>query len=162
MSTMTDRLTERYEGDGFTFAHPAASSIEVDPEPTALQSVVIADAEQPVLIVAALEESPLETPALQVPGLLGEVLHKYEALGGYEQRSYGRLPVAGSDAAEAAEITYGEGDPRQAVLVAARVDGPRIVTLQVHFPPSTADVNRPLALAILQSLSIQSGQDRLR
>ena len=162
MSTMTDRLTERFEGDGFTFAHPVASSIEVDTEPAALQSVVIADAEQPVLIAATVEESPLETPALQVPGLLGELLRKYEALGGYEQRSYGRLPVDGSDAAEAAEITYGEGDPRQALLVAARIAGPRIVTLQVHFPPSTADVNRPLALAVLDSLSVQSGQAPLR
>ena len=132
MSTMTDRLTERFEGDGFTFAHPVASSIEVDPEPAALQSIVIADAEQPVLIAATVEESPLATPALQVPGLLGELLRKYEA----------------------AEITYGEGDPRQALLVAARIDGPRIVTVQVHFPPSTADRNRPVAVAILDSLTI--------
>ena len=55
-----------------------------------------------------------------------------------------------------AEIVYGEGDPRQALLVAARIDGPRIVTVQVHFPPSTADDNRPLALAILQSLTVTS------
>ena len=41
MSTMTDRLTERHEGDGFSFAHPPAASIEVDPEPAALESVVI-------------------------------------------------------------------------------------------------------------------------
>ena len=86
MSTMTDRLTERHDGSGFSFEHPAAASIEVDPESAALESVVITDAEQPVLIVASLEESPLDTPALQVPGLLGELLHKYEALGGYEQR----------------------------------------------------------------------------
>jgi hypothetical protein len=156
MSTMTDRLTERHDGSGFTFAHPAASSIETDPEPATLESVVITDAEQPVMIVAAVEESPLDTPRLQVPGMLGELMRKYEALGGYEQRWYGRLPVEGSDAAEAAEIVYGEGDPRQALLLAARIDGPRIVTLQVHFPPSTAEMNRPLALAILESLVVHA------
>ncbi len=162
MSTMTDRLTEHHDGSGYTFAHPAAASIEPGPESQALESVVITDAEQPVLIVAALEESPLDTPALQVPGLLGELLHKYEALGGYDQRLYSRIPVEGSDAAEVAEIVYGEGDPRQALILAARVEGARIATLQVHFPPSTADTNRPLALAILESLTVQSGQDPLR
>lgn len=154
MSTMTDRLSERHDGSGFTFAHPVADTIEVDVDPTPLESVVIRDAEQPVMIVAALEESPLDTPALQVPGLLGELLRKYEALGGYEQLLYSRIPVEGSDAAEVAEIVYGEGDPRQALIVAARVEDRRIVTLQVHFPPSTADVNRALALAILESLQI--------
>lgn len=162
MSTMTDRLSERRDGRGFTFTHPVADSIEVDVDPATLESVVIRDAEQPVMIVAALEESPLETPALQVPGLLGELLRRYEALGGYEQLLHSRIPVEGSDAAEVAEIVYGEGDPRQALILAARVDGPRIVTLQVHFPPTTADVNRPLALAVLESLSVQSVSDPLR
>lgn len=162
MSAMTDRLSERYQGRGFSFAHPAADSIEVAADPAPLESVVIRDAEQPVMIVAALEESPLATPALQVPGLLGELLHKYEALGGYEQLLYRRIPVEGSDLAEVAEIAYGEGDPRRALILAARVDGPRIVTLQVHFPPSTTDANRPLALAILESLSVQSVSDPLR
>ena len=112
-----------------------------------------------MLIVASLEESPLETPALQVPGLLGELLRKYEALGGYEQLLYGRLPVDGSDAAEVAEIVYGDGDPRQALLVdRPSSTAPRIVTLQVHFPPSTADTNRPLALAILDSLADPSAE----
>jgi hypothetical protein len=107
-----------------------------------------------VLIVAAVEESPLDSPSLQVPGIVGELMHKYEALGEYEQRTYGPVPVEGSDTAVAAEIVYGEGDPRHALLVGARIDGPRVVTLQVHFPPSTAQVNRPLALAILQSLRV--------
>jgi hypothetical protein len=156
MSTMTDRLTQRYDGTGYSFAHPVASSIEVDPEADVLESVVVTDAEQPVLIVAAVEDSPLDTPDLQVPGVLGELMRKYERLGGYEQRSYGPVPVDGSDAAVAAEIVYGEGDPRDALLVAARLDGPRVVTLQVHFPPSTDDVNRPLALAILQSLQVRA------
>lgn len=148
------RLTESYAGAGFTFEHPPASSVEVDPDPRALASVVLADAEQPLLIVAAVDESPLDTPALQVPGMLGALLERYQDKGGYEELWYGRLPVEGSDSAEAAEIRYGAGDPRQALLVAARIDGSRIVTLQVHFPPSTADQNRPLALAILESLRI--------
>lgn len=154
MSTMTDRLTERHDGGGFTFAHPVASSVETDVEPTARESVLIVSADEPVVVAASVEESPLERPSLQVPGLLGALLQRYEAKGGYEQRSYGPVPVHGSDSAEAAEIVYGAGDPRQALLVAARIEGTRIVTLQVHFPPSTADVDRPLALAILQSLSI--------
>jgi hypothetical protein len=150
----TARLTESYAGAGFTFHHPPADSVEVDPDARALASVVLTDAEQPLLIVAAVEESPLDTPALQVPGLLGALLDRYRDKGGYEELWYGRLPVEGSAAAEAAEIRYGGGDPRQALLVAARIDGPRIVTLQVHFPPSTADENRPLALAILESLRV--------
>lgn len=154
MTTMTDRLSEHHHGRGYTFAHPRASSIEADPETAALESVVITDAEQPVLIAASLEESPLETATLQVPGILGALLREYEALGGYEQRLYSRTPVSGSDAAEVAEIVYGDGDPRQALILAARVDGARIVTLQVHFPPSTDATNRPLALAILESLQI--------
>jgi hypothetical protein len=162
MSTMTDRLTERYEGSGYSFAHPAAETVERDVEPAPLESVVIRDAEQPVMIVAALEESPLATPVLQVPGLLGELLRKYEALGDYEQLLHSRIPVEGSDAAEVAEIVYGTGDPRQALILAARVEGRRIVTLQVHFAPATAAVNRPLALAILESLAVQSVSDPLR
>jgi hypothetical protein len=150
----TDRLTESYTGAGFTFEHPPAGSVEVDPDPRALSSVVITDAEQPLLVVASVEESPLDRPALQVPGLLGRLLERYRDKGGYEELWYGRLPVTGSDSSEAAEIRYGAGDPRHALLVAARIDGPRIVTLQVHFPPSTADVNRPLALAILESLRV--------
>jgi hypothetical protein len=156
MSTMTDRLTERHDGDGYSFAHPPAGAVERDPEPSVLESVVITDAEQPVLIVAAVEESPLDTPDLQVPGVLGGLTAKYEAFGGFEQRSWAPVPVPGSDSAVAAEIVYGEGDPRQALLLAARLVGPRVVTLQVHFPPSTAEVNRPLALAILQSLRIHA------
>jgi hypothetical protein len=152
VSAMTDRLTETYSGDGFTFEHPVVSSIEVDPDPHAVPSVVLTDAEQPVMIVAAVEESPLDMPALQVPGLLGELMSKYGDKGGYEELSYGPLQVDGSDDAHAAEIRYGAGDPRQALLLAARISGPRIVTLQVHFPPSTAAANRPLAIAILESL----------
>ena len=64
------------------------------------------------------------------------------------------MPVDGSDSAEAAEIRYGAGDPRQALIVAARIAGPEIVTLQVHFPPSTAEDNRPLALGIVESLTV--------
>ncbi len=123
-------------------------------DPAVLTSVVLTDAEQPLLIVAAVEESPLETPALQVPGLLGALMDRYRDKGDYVELSYGRLPVAGSDSAEAAEIRYGSGDPRQALLVAARISGSRIVTVQVHFPPSTAATNRPLAVAILESLTI--------
>ena len=67
------------------------------------------------------------------------------------------MPGRGSDTAEAAELRYGTGDPRQALIVAARIVGPEIVTLQVRFPPSTADENRPLALAILESLTIERG-----
>jgi len=155
MSTMTDRLTERHEGTGFSFAHPPASAVEVDPEPTVLESVVIRDAEQPVLIAASLEESPLATADLQVPALHGLVLHGYEAHDGYELAASGPVPVEGSDAAQLAEIVYGGDDPRQALIVTARVDGPRLVTLQVHFPPATADVNRPLALAIVRSLTVR-------
>ena len=154
MSTMIDRLTERFDGTGFSFAHPAAAAVEVDAEPAALASVVITDARRPVLIAASVEESPLDTPTLQVPGLLGQVLRQYAAKGGYEQLVHGRWAVAGSDAAEVAEIVYGEGDPRQALIVAARVADERIVTLQVHFPPSTATEDRPLALAIVESLKI--------
>ena len=162
MSTMTDRLTARHDGTGFSFAHPPAVAIEVDPEPAVLESVVIRDAEQPVLIAASLEESPLDTADLQVPALHGLVLHGYEGHDGYELRSSGRVPVAGSDAAVLTEIAYGGRDPRQALVLTARVDGPRLVTLQVHFPPATADVNRPLALAIVQSLAVRSGTDPLR
>jgi hypothetical protein len=155
MSTMTNRLTERHDGTGFSFAHPPAAAIEVDPEPTVLESVVIRDADEPVLVAASLAESPLETPDLQVPALHGLVLHGYEGYDGYELRSSGRVPVEGSDAAVLTEITYGGSDPRQALILTARVDGPRLVTLQVHFPPATAEVNRPLALAILQSLAVE-------
>jgi len=154
VSAVTDRLSETYVGDGFAFQHPAVGSIEVDPDPHAVTSVVLADAEQPLLVVAAVEDSPLDTPALQVPGLLGRLLDHYRRLGGYEELWYGPLPVGGSARSEAAEIRYGTGDPRQALLVAARVEGPRIVTLQVHFPPSTAAENRPLAVAILESLRV--------
>jgi hypothetical protein len=154
MSAVTDRLTATYAGDGFTFEHPATSAMEVDVDPAVLSSVVLTDAEQPLLIVAAVEESPLDTPELQVPGLLGALMDRYRDKGGYEERWYGRLPVAGADGSVAAEIRYGTGDPRQALLVAARIEGRRIVTLQVHFPPSTAAENRPLALAILESLRI--------
>jgi hypothetical protein len=154
MSVVTDRLTERHAGAGFSFAHPAASSIEVDPDSQAISSVVIIDAERPLLIVAAVENSPLATPELQVPGLLGELMRRYRDKGAYAELSYGRVTVGGSDCAEAAEIRYGDGDPRQALLVAARIDGARLVTLQVHFPPSTAAADRPLALAILETLTV--------
>jgi hypothetical protein len=154
MSVVIDGLTGRHDGDGFSFAHPPAARVEVDADPRALSSVVITAADRPLLVVAAVEESPLATPELQVPGLLGELLRRYREHGGYEELSYGPLAVAGSDAAEAAEIRYGTGDPRQAVLVAARVEGGRVVTLQVHFPPSTAAVDRPLALAVVESLTV--------
>ena len=97
MSTMTGRLTQRYDGRGFSFAHPPAASIEVDPDDAVLESVVIRDADQPVMIAASLEQSPIETPTLQVPGTLGLILRKYEELGRYEQLLYSRLPVEGSD-----------------------------------------------------------------
>jgi hypothetical protein len=154
VTAMTDRLTETYVGDRFGFDHPAVSAIEVDPDARASSSVLLTDAEQPVVIVAAVEDSPLDTPALQVPGLLGELMDKYRDKGGYEELAYGPVPVAGSDSAHAAEIRYGAGDPRQALLLAARIAGRRIVTLQVHFPPSTADAIRPVAVAILESLRI--------
>jgi|SRR5688572_19804115 len=157
MSTMTDRLTERHEGRGYFFAHPAAASIEVDADEAVLESVVIRDADEPVMIAASLEESPVETPSLRVPGMLGQLLHKYEALGGYELRLYSRLPVEGSAAADVAEIVYGAGDPRQALIVTAVVADDVLVTLQVHFPPSTAETNRPLALAIVDSLTVHPG-----
>jgi hypothetical protein len=154
VSPVAERLTETYVGDGFTFQHPATSAVEADDDPGVSSSVVLTDAAQPLLIVAAVEESPLDTPALQVPGLLGALMDRYRDKGGFEELWYGRLPVAGADSAEAAEIHYGQGDPRQALLIAARLDGPRIVTLQVHFPPSTAEWNRPLAVAILESLAV--------
>ena len=154
MSAMTGRLTETYVGDGFTFEHPAVSTIEVDPDAGTESSVVLTDIEQPVLIAAAVEDSPLDTPTLQVPGLLGELMDRYHDKGGYEELLYGPLPVDGSDDAQAAEIRYGVTDPRQALLLAARLAGARIVTLQIHFPPSTAAVNRPLAIAILESLRV--------
>ena len=53
-----------------------------------------------------------------------------------------------------AEIVYGTGDPRQALIVTALVGDDVLVTLQVHFPPATAETNRPLALAVLDSLAI--------
>jgi hypothetical protein len=151
---MTDRLTETYVGDGFRFEHPEVSAIEVDPDPRAVSSVVLTDAEEPLMIVAAVEESPLDTPALQVPGLLGELMDRYREKGGYEELAYGRMPIDGSDDAHATEIRYGAGDPRQSLLLAARIAGARLVTLQVHFPPSTAAVSRPLAIAILESLRV--------
>jgi hypothetical protein len=152
---VTEHLTGSYAGPGFEFRYPEASTVDVDTDPSALASVVLTDAEQPLLVVAAVEDSPLGTPSLQVPGLLGRLLDHYRQLGGYEELWYGRLPVTGSDTAEATEIRYGTGDPRQALLVAARIDGPRIVTLQVHFPPSTAEENRPVAVAIVESLAVR-------
>jgi hypothetical protein len=148
--SVIERLSRVYQGDGFRFAYPADSTVEHD----VLDAVVLTDRAEPVLIAVAVEDSPVANRNLQVPGLLGLLLRKYEAKGDYEQLWYGRVPVDGSDAAEAAEIRYGTGDPRQALIVAARIAGRRIVTLQVHFPPSTADENRPLALGILDSLTI--------
>ena len=154
MSAVTDELTAAFAGDGFTFRHPATSAMEVDVDPRVVASAVLTDAERPLMIAVAVEDSPLDTPALQVPGLLGALMERYRDKGGFEELWYGRLPVEGSDAAEAAEVRYGEGDPRQAVLLAARIAGPRILTLQVHFPPSAADTLRPLAVAILESVEI--------
>jgi hypothetical protein len=154
VSAVTDELTEAFAGDGFTFRHPATSAIEVDVDPRVVASAVLTDAERPLMIAVAVEDSPLDTPALQVPGLLGALMERYRDKGGFEELWYGRLPVEGSDAAEAAELRYGEGDPRQAVLLAARIAGPRILTLQVHFPPSATDTLRPLAVAILESVTI--------
>jgi hypothetical protein len=151
--SVTERLSRVYEGDGFRFAYPAESTVEHDVDDVA-DSVVVTDRAEPVLIAVAVEESPVASRNLQVPGLLGLLLRKYEAKGGFEQLWYGRMPVDGSDAAEASEIRYGTSDPRQALIVAARIAGSRILTLQVHFPPGTAEENRPLALAILESLTI--------
>jgi hypothetical protein len=151
---VTDELTEAFTGDGFTFRHPAASAIEVDVDPRVVASAVLTDAERPLLIAVAVEDSLLDTARLQVPGLLGALVDRYRDGGDVEELWYGRLPVEGTDAAEAAEIRYGAGDPRQAVLLAARIDGPRILTVQVHFPPSVAESLRPLALAILESVEI--------
>jgi hypothetical protein len=162
VSAVTDELTESFAGDGFTFRHPATSAVEVDVDPRVVASAVLTDAERPLLIAVAVEDSPLDTPALQVPGLLGALVERYRDKGGFEELWYGRLPVEGSDAAEAAEVRYGAGDPRQALVVAARIDGPRVLTVQVHFPPSAVDQLRPLALAILESLVVRSGQDTRR
>ncbi len=147
-------LTERHDGAGFSFHHPPATRVDEAVDERTIESVVLEVAERPMVVAVAVEDSPLDTADLQVPGLLGELLRRYRDKGGYEELWYGRLPVSGCDSAEAAEIRYGSGDPRQALIVAARVTGPRIVTLQVHFPPSTADVDRPLALAILESLTV--------
>lgn len=149
-----DRLTRVYRGDGFHFAHPAGARLEHDVDDRVLESVVLTDSEQPVLIAVAVEVSPLATRNLQVPGLLGALVRKYEEKGGYEELWFGKVPVDGSDTAEAAEFRYGAGDPRHVLIVAARIAGPEIVTLQVHFPPSTADENRPLALGIIESLTV--------
>jgi hypothetical protein len=149
-----DRLTKVYRGDGFHFAHPAGAGVEHDIDDRVLDSVVLTDPEQPLLIAVAVEESPLATTELQVPGLLGALVRKYQDKGGYEELWFGKVPVDGSDAAEAAELRYGAGDPRQVLIVAARIAGPEIVSLQVHFPPSTAAQNRPLALGILESLVV--------
>jgi len=154
VSAVTDELTEAFAGDGFTFGHPATSAVEVDVDERVVTSAVLTDAERPLLIAVAVEDSLLDTAALQVPGLLGALMERYRGKGGFEELWYGRLPVEGSDAAEAAEIRYGAGDPRQAVLLAARIAGPRILTLQVHFAPSAADALRPLAVAILDSVQI--------
>lgn len=151
-----DRLTQRHTGDGWSFAHPATTRLVTDIDDRTMESVVLDVAERPVLVAAAVEESPADMAVLQVPGELGTVLAKYEAKGGYEQLGYERVTVEGSDAAELAEIRYGTGDPTQAVIVSARVADRRIVTLQVHFPPSTADVDRPLAMAIIDSLRIDA------
>jgi hypothetical protein len=150
-----DRLTGVYRGDGFRFAYPGGAGLEHDVDDGVLDSVVLTDRDQPVLIAVAVETSPLATPTLQVPGLLGALVSKYRTKGGYEELWFGPVPIDGSDAAEAAEFRYGAGDPRQVLLVAARIAGPEIVTLQVHFPPSTADENRPLALAVIDSLTIE-------
>ena len=151
---VTDRLTRVYRGDGFHFAYPDGAGIEHDIDDRVLDSVVLTDSEQPVLVAVAVETSPLATRKLQVPGMLGALVSTYQAKGGYEELWFGRVPVEGSDAAEAAEFRYGAGDPRQVLIVAARIAGPEIVTLQVHFPPSTADENRPLALGIVDSLTV--------
>jgi hypothetical protein len=154
MSAMTDELTDRHDGAGFSFRHPPAARLDTAVDERTVDSVVLDLADRPVVVAAAVDDSPLDARALQVPGQLGALLSMYRDKGGYDELWYGRLPVSGSDAAEAAEIRYGGGDPRQAVLVAARIAGRRIVTLQVHFPPSTAAVDRPLALAIVESLTV--------
>jgi hypothetical protein len=151
---VTDRLTRVYRGDGFRFAYPAGAHVEHDVDQRTLESAVLTDHEEPLLIAVAVEESPLATRALQVPGLLGALVSKYRDKGGYEELWFGAVPVDGSDSAEAAELRYGAGDPRHALIVAARIAGPEIVTVQVHFPPSTAEENRPLALGIVESLTV--------
>ena len=140
---VTDRLTRVYRGDGFRFAYPAGARVEHDVDDRTLESAVLTDREEPLLIAVAVEESPLATRALQVPGLLGALVSKYRDKGGYEELWFGTVPVDGSDSAEAAELRYGAGDPRQALIVAARIAGPEIVTVQVHFPPSTAERTAP-------------------
>ena len=159
---VTDRLTEVFRGDGFHFAHPSGADVDHAVDRGAAggairDAVVLTDVEAPLLVAVAVETSPLDRSELQVPGVLGGLVHKYQEKGSYEELWYGTVPVDGADAAEAAEIRYGGGDPRQALLVAARLAGPEIVTLQVHFPPSTAAANRPLALGILESLTIDRG-----
>ena len=42
-----------------------------------------------------------------MPGLLGALVSKYQAKGGYEELWFGTVPVDGSDSAEAAELRYG-------------------------------------------------------
>jgi len=93
VSAVTDELTEAFAGDGFTFRHPATSAVEVDLDERVVTSAVLTDAERPLLIAVAVEDSLLDTAALQVPGLLGALMERYRAKGGYEELWYGRLPV---------------------------------------------------------------------
>ena len=71
--------------------------MEHDVDDRVLDSVVLTDSEQPVLIAVAVEASPLATRNLQVPGLLGALVRKYQAKGGYEELWFGKVPVDGSD-----------------------------------------------------------------
>ena len=153
-----DRLTQRLPGRRLPVRLPGRRRASSTTSTTGCSTRSCStDSEQPVLIAVAVEASPLATRSLQVPGLLGALVKKYQAKGGYEELWFGKVPVDGSDTAEAAEFRYGGGDPRQVLIVAARIAGPEIVTLQVHFPPSTADENRPLALGIIDSLTVDPG-----
>ena len=145
MSTMTDRLTERHDGRRVLVRPPGGGLDRGRPRRRRrCESVVIADAEQPVLIAASLEESPLETPALQVPGPARASCCTST-----------RRSAATSSGCTAASPSRGRTPPRRprsstATAIPARrcssppaSTAPRIVTLQVHFPPSTADVEPP-------------------
>ena len=153
LSPSTDRLTQVYRGDGFRFAYPAGAARRARRR----RPVARLGRARPTASSRCSSPSPSRSRRspprdLQVPGLLGALVSKYRGQG----RLRGAVVRHGARRrlrrAEAAEFRYGAGDPRQVLIVAARIAGPEIVTLQVHFPPSTADENRPLALGILESL----------
>ena len=125
MSTMTDRLTERHDGQRVLVRPPGGgldrgrpgrrrrSSPSSSPTPSSRCSSP-----------PRSRSRRSTTPALQVPGLLGRAAAQVR--GARRLRAAAVQPHPRRRARtppRSAEIVYGDGDPRQALIVAARVDG---------------------------------------